>query len=103
MIQEEIEWIIWIHVDEDQIRVAHDQLAKAEAIVLVGHVIPGADIFNRLDIRTAKNLNNFVTFNSYGHHLALNMRRRQDLFKIKDQIVLLSPHTRNFALLDQPA
>ena len=90
MIQEEIEWIIWIHVDEDQIRIVHDQLAEAETIVLVGHIISGADIFNRFDIRTAKNLNNVVAFNSYGDHLAFNMGRRQDLFKIKDQIVFLS-------------
>src|ERR1700721_1003240 len=103
MIQEEIERIIWIHVDEDQIRIVNDQLAEAETIVLVGHVIPRTDIFYWLSIRTAKNLNNFVTFNSYGDHLAFNMRRRQNLFKIKDQIVLLSLHTRNFPLLDQPA
>src|SRR5258708_33065441 len=57
-IQEEIEWVILIHVDEDQIRIVHEQLAEAEAIVLVGHIISGADIFHRLGIRTAKNLNN---------------------------------------------
>src|ERR1019366_10370135 len=43
MFQIEIEWIIWIHVDEDQIRIVHDQLAEAETIVLVGHVISGAN------------------------------------------------------------
>src|SRR5579864_8615601 len=101
MIQEEIEWIIWIHIDEDQIRVVHDQLAEAETIVLIGYVIPGAYIFHRLDIRAAKNLNNILAFHSYGDHLALDMGRGKDLFKIKDQIVLFSLHTRNFALLDQ--
>src|ERR1700737_1922443 len=101
MIQEKIEWIIWIHVDEDQIRIVHGQLAEAETIVLVGHVISGADIFHRLGIRTAQNLNNLVAFNSYGNHLAFDMGRRQDLFKIKDQVVLLSLYARNLALLDQ--
>jgi len=36
MIQEEIEWILWIHVDEDQIRIVHEQLAEAETVVPVG-------------------------------------------------------------------
>ena len=103
MIQEEIEWIIWIHVDEDQIRIVHDQLAEAETIVLVGHVISGANIFHWLGIRTAKNLNNLLAFHSYGDHLAFNMGRWQDLFKIKDQIVLLSLCARNLALFDQRA
>ncbi len=52
---------------------------------------------------TAENLNNVVAFNSYGDDPAFNMGRRQDLFKIKDQIVLLSLYARNLALLDQPA
>src|SRR5271169_432973 len=98
MIQEEIEWIVWIHVDENQIRIVHDQLAKAETIVLVGHVISGADIFRRLGIRTAKNLDYLLALNAHGDHLAFNMGRRQDLFKIKDQIALLNPDTGNFAL-----
>src|SRR5712671_8049266 len=103
MIQKEIERIFWIHVDDDQIRIVHDQLAEAETIVFVSHVVSSANIFHRLGIRTAENLNNVLAFESYGDHLALNMGRRQDLFKIKDQIVLLSLHARNLALLDQPA
>src|SRR4029077_1449209 len=102
-IQEEIEWVVWIHVDQDQIRIVHEQLAEAETLVLVGHVISGANIFHGFGIRTAEDLNNVVAFNSYGDDLAFNMRRRQDLFEIKDQIVLLSFYARNFALLDQPA
>jgi len=54
MIQEEIEWILWIHVDEDQIRIVHEQLAEAETVVPVGHVISGADIFHGLGIRPAE-------------------------------------------------
>src|SRR5258706_15986848 len=101
MIQKEIERIFWIHVDDDQIRIVHDQLAEAETIVFVGHVISGANIFHRLGIRTAKNLNNVLAFNSYRDKLALNMGSRQYLFEIKNQIVPLSFHARNFSLFDQ--
>src|SRR5579864_56775 len=103
VIQEEIEWIIWIHVDEDQIRIVHQQLAEAETIVLEGHVISRANIFHRLGIQTSKDLNNSLAFDSYRYHLAFNMGRRQDLLKIKDQIVLLSMHSRNLAFFDQRA
>src|SRR5579859_3278705 len=65
MIQEEIESIVCIHVDKDQIRIVHDQLAEAQPIVPKRHVITGADIFHRLGIRTAKNLNNAGAFDSY--------------------------------------
>ena len=76
-------------------------LLEAETIVFVGHVISAADIFHRLAIRTSKNLNYLLAFNSYGNHLAFNMGRRQDLLKVKDQIVLIL-NTRNFAPLINP-
>jgi hypothetical protein len=84
MFQKEIERIIWIHVDEDQIHIVHDQLAESETIISVGHVISGADIFHRPRIRPAKSLNNFLAFDSHRNHLAVNVGGRQDLFKIKD-------------------
>src|SRR5487761_88472 len=69
MVQEEIEWIGWFHVDKDQIRIVHELLAKSETIVLEGHVISSANIFHGFDIRIAKHLNNFLALNSYRGYL----------------------------------
>src|SRR5882724_5074702 len=35
MFQIEIEWIIWIHVDENQVRIVHDQFIEAKTIIFV--------------------------------------------------------------------
>jgi hypothetical protein len=43
--------------------------------------------------------NVLTSANVLQNHLAFNMGRWQDLFKIKDQIVLLSLYARNFSLL----
>ena len=39
MIQKEIQGIVGVHVDEDQIRIGHEQLAEAQTIAPEGHVI----------------------------------------------------------------
>jgi hypothetical protein len=100
VVEIEVERITGIHVDQNHVGVTHRQLPETKLIFAICHVIrcrhplkPALLMANRLDDLTVLRV--------YLRHLSEDVRRRQNLLWIKNQIVLFHFHALYFSGLDQ--
>lgn len=101
MIEIKVEWVLRIHINEDQVCVIHRQLPKPQAIARIRHVIAAIQ-YPLPRSCVSKYLNNAIASEPNLSDLSLDVRRRQHLFWIDYQIIFIYADSRNFVRHDQP-
>ena len=116
MIEKEIERIGRIHIDQGHLSVVHQHLSKLQPIFPKSHVVsrrhftPGrhwqfpAHLFavaHLLVGQRAEGLNDVLPFQPNRGYCPVDVRGRQNLRGIEDEIVLICAQSLNLAVFDQ--
>src|SRR2546423_319147 len=87
-----------VHVNQDHVRVCHGELAEAKLISAVCHVIAWLRCLHRT---VPKGLHNPVSLNPDLRDTSFDVRRRQDLLRVEDQVISGGTNACNFFGADQ--
>src|SRR6266404_5081257 len=101
VVEIKIERVPGINVDQHQVGVVHGQFAKAQAVAAEGHVILCRNFGPRIFLRRAEDLDDVVALKPDIRYLSGDVWRRENLARIKNDIILLHLHSADFTGLDQ--
>lgn len=101
MIEVEIEWVVWIHIDQYQIGVTHRELPKSELVSAIRHVIRCRESPVSRFRHITKSLDDLPRTNLHRCNTSFDMRGWQNLARIQHQVILLHLDSPNFARLNQ--
>ena len=92
VIQKKVHRIGRIHIVQNDVRIIHREPAETQSISPVRHVVCVLQRCGRRRASATKGLNNRVILNPYRGHFAVDVRRRQNLLQIQNQIVSFGLH-----------
>src|SRR5262249_58431276 len=101
VIKKEIEWIFGTIVDQHHVGIIHSELAEAQLSAAKCHIVSAALVKGlRLCFRT-KDHHQLVALYLDIAQLPSDLRRREQLFGVENQIVSLNSHSANLLGVDE--
>src|SRR5579871_128704 len=101
MIEEEIKRILRIHVEQSEVGVVHGELAEADIVVAIGHVVPSFPGSKRSAGNAAVFLNDVVALQPNASDLPANVRGGKDLLGVENEIIFVGGEAFDFPGIDQ--
>src|SRR5215472_8961656 len=100
MVEIEIKWVFRIGINQNQVRIAHCELAEAQHGAAISHKIARAGEMSWASA-ISKHLNDLSIFDLYTGQLAANLWRRKNLLRVKDYVVFLRRDAADLLCVDQ--